>query len=96
MILAERKCSRFMNKGYSCVMDHPRIAARASIAIGERVRNRRLEDGLTEEAVARALGCDIDDLRAAESGEVNFTAEDIISLCPIFRVTPSWFFEGLI
>ncbi len=77
-------------------MDEFRFPGRAAISIGERVRNKRLEDGLTEEAVARALCCDVDDLRAAEAGEVNFTAEDIVGLCPILRVTPSWFFEGLI
>ena len=96
MILTNRESSLFLHEGYNCPMDHPRIPARAAIAIGEKVRSRRIEDGLTEEAVARALGCDIDDLRAAESGEVNFTAEDIVGLCPILRVTPSWFFEGLI
>lgn len=69
---------------------------RAAIIIGERVRNKRLQDGLTEEAVARALNCDIHDYRASEAGEANFTAEDIVGLCSILRVLPSWFFEGLI
>ena len=77
-------------------MGHPRIPARAAIAIRDRVRNRRLEGGLTEEAVARALGCDIEDFRAAESGGGKFSAEDIVGLCTILRVTPSWFFEGLL
>ena len=72
------------------------LARRASIVIGERVRRKRLHDGLTEEAVARALNCEIEDLRAAEAGQVNFTAEDIVGLCAILRVVPSWFFEGLI
>ena len=76
-------------------MDEFRFPGRAAISIGERVRNKRLEDGLTEEAVARALNCEISDFQAAESGEVNFTAEDIVGLCSILRVTPSWFFEGL-
>lgn len=70
----------------------PSLAA----VIGAKVRARRLADGLEEAAVARVLGCDVDQLRAAERGEVNFTAEHIVSLCPILRVTPSWFFEGLV
>ena len=77
-------------------MDESRISRRIAVAIGEKVRSKRREDGLSEEAVALALNCDIDDLRAAESGEVNFTAEDIVGLCPILRVMPSWFFEDLV
>lgn len=77
-------------------MDRSRFPARAAVAVGEKVRNRRIEDGLGEEAVARALGCDVDHLRAAEAGEISFSAENIVDLCPILRVTPSWFFEGLI
>lgn len=61
-------------------------------AIDAKVRNRRVGDNLTEEAVARALGCDEDHLRAAESGEISSTAENIVGLCPVLRVTPSWFF----
>lgn len=76
-------------------MDETPSSRRVAIAIGERVRKKRREDGLTEEAVARALNCDIDDFRAAEAGEINFTAEDIVCLCTILRVIPSWFFEGL-
>lgn len=77
-------------------MDEARFPRRVAIAIGEKVRKKRRQDGLTEEAVSRALNCEIDDFRAAESGEVNFTAEDIVGLCSILRVMPSWFFEGLV
>ena len=77
-------------------MDEARFPRRVAIVIGERVRNKRRQDGLTEEAVSRALNCEIDDFRAAESGEMNFTAEDIVGLCSILRVMPSWFFEGLV
>jgi len=27
---------------------------------------------------------------------MNFTAEDIVGLCTILRVRPSWFFEGIV
>lgn len=77
-------------------MRFSRSAEQTSVAIGRRVRDRRIADRLTEEAVASALNCDVHDLRAAETGEVNFTAEDIFNLCKILRVAPSWFFEGLI
>ncbi len=77
-------------------MTHPRQSRRLATTIGGRVRVRRIAVGLTEEAVARALDCAVDDLRAAEQGEMNFTAEDIVGLCTILRVRPSWFFEGIV
>lgn len=63
--------------------------------IGSKVRSRRISDNLTEEAVARALRCNVNHLRAAESGEINFISKNIVDLCSVLRVMPSWFFEGL-
>ncbi len=68
---------------------------RISLHVGERVRHRRVCDGLSQEAVARALDMAIVDYQDAEAGEVNFTAEDIYNLCSVLRVRVSWFFEGL-
>ena len=66
-----------------------------AVAIGARVRSRRIESELSVEAVARALNCDICHLQAAEAGQVNFTAQNIVDLCSVLRVLPSWFFEGV-
>lgn len=63
--------------------------------MGEQIRNRRIESGLSLEAVARILGCEVVELEAAESGAAKFTSAQIVDLCPILRVLPSWFFEGL-
>lgn len=63
--------------------------------MGEQVRNRRIESGLSLEAVARVLGCEIAQLEAAENGAVRFTPAQIVGLCPILRVVPSWFFSNL-
>ncbi|RYF16178.1 MAG: XRE family transcriptional regulator [Oxalobacteraceae bacterium] len=76
-------------------MDLPLFSGNFAFKIGSKVRSRRIEDNLTEEAVARALGCDVDHLRAAEAGQINFTPENIVDLCPVLRVMPSWFFEGI-
>lgn len=76
-------------------MDLPPFSGSLAFKIGSKVRSRRIEGNLTEEAVARALGCDVDHLRAAEAGRINFSAENIVGLCPILRVMPSWFFEGI-
>ena len=77
-------------------MGYSRQVSRAAVAIGAKVRDRRVENGLSEDAVARALVCAVDHLRAAEAGEVNFTAENIVDLCPFLLVKPSLFFEVLV
>lgn len=71
-------------------------ASTLASAIGAKVRERRIADGLSEDDVARVLGCDLEHLRAAEAGERDFTAANIVDLCPILRVVPSWFFEGVV
>lgn len=76
-------------------MDHFQYSGRVALAIGEKVRRRRIEGGLSEQAVARALGCDVEHFRSAEAGLVNFTPENIVDLCSILRVVPSWFFDGI-
>ena len=63
--------------------------------IGSKVRRWRIEDNLTEDAVAGALGCSVDYLRAAERGQINFSAKNIYDLCSILRMVPSWFFEEM-
>lgn len=63
--------------------------------MGEQIRNRRIESGLSLEAVARVLGCEVAQLEAAESGAAKFTSAQIVELCPILRVVPSWFFINL-
>jgi transcriptional regulator with XRE-family HTH domain len=77
-------------------MDPSQFPKRHAAVIGAKVRHRRVGDNLTEDAVARVLGCDVAHLRAAELGEIDFTPEDLVGLCPILRVTPSWFFEDLV
>lgn len=76
-------------------LDSPPFSRNIAFRIGSKVRSRRIEDNLTEEAVARALGCDVDHLRAAEAGRINFSAENIVDLCPVLRVLPSWFFADI-
>ena len=63
--------------------------------IGEKVRNRRIESGLSLKAVARVLGCEVAQLEAAENGMAKFTPAQIVDLCPVLRVVPSWFFSNL-
>ena len=66
------------------------------LLLGARVRERRIGSQLTPEAVAKALGLSVADLEAAEAGLTRFSAEHLVALCPVLRVMPSWFFEGLV
>lgn len=71
--------------------DSPPIA----LHMGARVRERRRTSNLTQEAVAKAIGMSAAELAAAEGGDRMLTPADIVELCPVLRVHPSWFFQGL-
>jgi transcriptional regulator with XRE-family HTH domain len=63
--------------------------------VGARVRQRRIESQLSEEAVARVLEMSVVELRDAEAGRIRFSPTHIVALCTVLRVVPTWFFEGL-
>lgn len=67
-----------------------------ALHIGSRVRERRAELGLSRGVVATAIRGTIEDLEDAEVGRSHFTADEIFELCSVLRVSPSWFFEGLL
>ena len=64
--------------------------------MGARVRDRRIASSLTQEAVGRVVGASVAEIEAAETGERMLTPQEIVELCYILRVEPSWFFEGLL
>lgn len=64
--------------------------------IGGRVRQQRIVSKLTQAEVAQTIGKSVPELEAAEIGETMLTPADIVALCYLFDVGPSWFFEGLI
>ena len=64
--------------------------------IGRKVQQRRLELGLSSETVADAMHINHSVLSDLECGKSNFTADEILSLCGILVVVPSWFFEELL
>ena len=66
-----------------------------AVEIGDKVRARRVHNGLSEEDVSRVLGMSVSDYQSAEVGEAHFTAEDLYNLCSVLRVKVSWFFEGI-
>ena len=66
-----------------------------AVHIGRAVRERRINDGLSDAAVARVLDMPLADYQDAEAGDAHFTAEDLYNLCTVLRVRVGWFFEGL-
>lgn len=64
--------------------------------MGAKVRERRRTSNLTQETVAEAIGRSVMELAAVESGDSMLTPGEIVGLCSILRVRPSWFFEGLL
>ena len=66
-----------------------------AFCIGRRVQARRESMMFSHEAVAAALRKPVAYLQDAEAGRVNFSAADIIEMCILLKVEPSWFFENL-
>ena len=64
--------------------------------IGEHVRSWRQEAGLSEADLASALQAPVNVITAAESGDPCFTAEQIVTICQAFGVSPSRFLENVV
>ena len=74
---------------------HP-AAGKVSRVIGGRLRLGREQAGLSPQDLADQLGLRVDELARIERGDQHLTAENIVELCPMLKVMPSWFFEGLV
>lgn len=65
------------------------------IAIGTRLRLRRLALGLSQETLARALGVTFQQIQKYERGTNRVFASRLYHLSRILRVPPSYFFEDI-
>lgn len=63
-------------------------------AIGARVRLRRIERGLTQEALAADAGLTAQQVRKCERGEVRITGSHLIKLAGPLDVSAGWLLEG--
>lgn len=62
------------------------------MTIGERIKRLRLESGMTQEEVGKALGITKAAVQKYESNRiVNFRVDMIRKMCLLFRTTPAYF-----
>ena len=63
--------------------------------IGRRLRSRRLARGLTQAALAQAIGIAFQQLHKYEIGENRLSVSRLYQLSIVLDVSIMWFFEGL-
>lgn len=59
-----------------------------SIAIGQLIRNKRLELKITQESLALQCGIDRSYVGLIERGEVNITVEKLYEIAEILKINP--------
>ncbi len=66
-----------------------------NLHIGRCIASRRTELGMALDDVARGLALPGEQIAEFERGAARPTPPEILKLCTLLRVQPSWFFEGL-
>lgn len=77
-------------------MDRNLPASVIAARMGMRVRARRLETKLRLEDLANAIGRSQAEVLAIEEGRQSLSAREIVALCRVLEVRPSWFFDDLL
>ena len=72
-----------------------RIAKRVDEHVGERIRSRRAELGLTQEQLASALGISYQQVQKYETGANRVSAGRLYEVAMRLGMDVSYFFEGL-
>jgi len=72
-----------------------RGGARVDGAIGDRIRRRRIELGLTQDQLARRLGLSYQQIQKYEGGSNRISASRLYELAQRLDVTPSYFYLDL-
>lgn len=72
-----------------------RLAAAADRHVGQRMRERRVQLGLSLAQLAVALGVTTQQARKYESGQNGIPAGRLASLAALLGVEPAWLFDGL-
>ena len=60
--------------------------------VGQRIALRRATLGLSQQHLAERLGIPVNAVKAFESGFSRPTGGQIVELCQILEITPSWLF----
>jgi transcriptional regulator with XRE-family HTH domain len=71
------------------------IAKNVDRHVGERVRHRRAEMGMTQQDLAKALGLSYQQLQKYETAANRISAGKLFEIAQTLKVEPSYFFEGL-
>lgn len=79
------------------MMRYPETDGAGSIdrRIGQRVKSRRLEIGLSQEALAEALGVTFQQVQKYEKGVNRISASRLFEIGAALNVPVSYFYEGL-
>src|SRR5262245_58508932 len=75
--------------------DSARSANAIDEHVGRRLRKRRVSRGMSQNALAKALGIAFQQLHKYETGENRVSVSRLYQLCLILDVSVDWFFEGL-
>jgi transcriptional regulator with XRE-family HTH domain len=71
------------------------LAAAADRHVGRRMRERRVQRGLSLAELATSLGISTQQARKYEAGQNAVPAARLVALAALLGVTPDWFFEGV-
>lgn len=64
-------------------------------AVGARIQTKRKKVGLSQDAVAEALGCSPGQVSRYESGDTTVEPETLAKLGVVFGCTPGEFIDGI-
>ncbi len=59
----------------------------------KRIKELRIENGLSEEEVAKVLGVSCKLYCKIEKGEVSIKASQLVAFCKFFNISPDYIFE---
>ncbi len=77
------------------MQDNPTTSALADRHVGRRMRERRVQRGLSLAELAAALGISVQQARKYEAGLNGIPAARLPELAAALGVSPAWFFEEL-
>ena len=75
-------------------MTTPRQPNPVDIYVGTRLRDRRVELGITQEALAESVPLTFQQIQKYEKGTNRISANRLYQLAGFLDVDPGWFFEG--
>ncbi len=70
-------------------------APKIDLYIGQRLRQQRLLQGLSEAQIANRLGITVDQLRLFEKGVERIAPRILVAAAESFKISIGWFFEGI-